>query len=299
MGANSECKLTHHVFGLWKCDESALTKTSYEYWRQPIKWNREAEAAGERRRVFCASLADVFEDWTGTVLDHNKRRLWRRWDAKTGAIVADTRPSPRCSPLTLDDLRRDLFALIDHTPWLDWLLVTKRPENVRRMWLPSGGTGPDREYGAYEPEFYRKNIWLLTSVSNQETADRMIPELLKCRDLVPVLGISAEPLLGPLDVREWLLDNRGYFANVDEIECCGKTYKKRPGLDWVIAGCESGRNRRPMPIAAAFSLQRQCQEKGVAFFMKQMEVGETVTGEIEVFPEALQVRKYPREPAHA
>ena len=143
-----------------------------------MKWNREAEAAGERRRVFCASLADVFEDWKGPI----------------GGATRDW--------TSLDDVRRELFALIDSTPWLDWLLLTKRPENVRRMWpeetsllteIPMGVSGT----------FYRPNVWIGTSVSNDETADEQIPRLMKCRDLSPVLFLSAEPLLGPLDISLW------------------------------------------------------------------------------------------------
>src|SRR5690242_19626531 len=49
--------------------------TSYTYWRQPISWNRHAEAARERWRIFCASLADMFEDWKGTVVDSKGRQL--------------------------------------------------------------------------------------------------------------------------------------------------------------------------------------------------------------------------------
>lgn len=67
------------------------------YWRQPLRWNREALAAGERHRVFCASLADVFED----------------------------RPE-------LEPVRERLWQLVPQTPALDWLLLTKRPEVMLR-----------------------------------------------------------------------------------------------------------------------------------------------------------------------
>src|SRR5262245_49470954 len=82
--------------------------TSATNWKLPLRWNREALEVGERRRVFCASLADVFED--------------RR---------------------ELDEPRSWLWALIERTPWLDWLLLTKRPENIWKMypprWLTHGG----------------------------------------------------------------------------------------------------------------------------------------------------------------
>lgn len=70
-------------------------RTSAAYWRYPLKWNKRLEGTGRRERVFCASLADVFED----------------------------RPE-------LEEWRQDLYHLISETPNLDWLLLTKRPENV-------------------------------------------------------------------------------------------------------------------------------------------------------------------------
>jgi protein gp37 len=79
-------------------DAAPRIRTSADYWKQPLAWQRQAEASGTRRRVFCASLADVFED------------------------------RPELAPW-----REDLFALIEKTPRLDWQLLTKRPENMVRM----------------------------------------------------------------------------------------------------------------------------------------------------------------------
>ena len=76
------------------------------YWRQPLAWNSEALRLKQRRRVFCASMSDVFED--------------RR---------------------DLDDKRERIWSLIDETPQLDWLLLTKRPENVARL-APYGDDWP-------------------------------------------------------------------------------------------------------------------------------------------------------------
>ena len=73
-----------------------------EYWLKPVKWNRKAMCSGVRRRVFCASMADVFEDRRD--LDASRERLWR---------------------------------LMEQTPALDWQLLTKRPENISRMVPPS------------------------------------------------------------------------------------------------------------------------------------------------------------------
>src|SRR5690606_1082275 len=107
------------------------------------------------------------------------------------------------------------FHIIDATPYLDWLLVTKRPENIREMWkyrVSDYGQDNDPVIQRLHTDSdrtkalrYRPNVWLLTSVENQEQADKRIPELLKCRDLSPVLGLSMEPLLGPVDLKpEWI-----------------------------------------------------------------------------------------------
>lgn len=177
-------------------------KTSDAYWREPDKWNRAAEAAGTRRKVFCASMADVFED------------------------------RPELTPW-----RIDLFRTIVSTPHLDWLLLTKRPGNVLRMYdeaaqpLGKSPVLPD-------------NIWIGTSVENQEAADERMPILAHIPAIVRFL--SCEPLLGPLDLG---------FGNW------------RP--QWVIVGGESGPGARPMEEAWVRSIQEQCAGANVPFFFKQ------------------------------
>jgi len=179
--------------GLWNGERR---RTSVAYWREPAKWNRDAERDGVRRKVFCASLADVF--------DNKAMPSWRA----------------------------DLFDLIFATPHLDWLLLTKRPQNIRDFF-------PSYPRGKIWP-----NIWLGTTVENQVEADRRIPHLL----LPPAAKrfLSCEPLLGPVDL-------------IPLIE----------SIDWVIAGGESGPNARPMHPDWARSLRNQCQAAGVPFFFKQ------------------------------
>lgn len=171
-------------------------------WKQPLKWNRDAAKAGERRRVFSASLADVFEDWTGPVLDVHGRQLFR--STLNGLEYDFTSPPERRfnndRATTLDDLRRDLFALIDRTPHLDWLLLTKRPENIRRMTPVWTGAADDIGGDGQTHSMYRSNVWLGTSIEDQASADERIPKLLECRDLAPVLFLSVEPLLGLVDL---------------------------------------------------------------------------------------------------
>jgi protein gp37 len=236
---------------------------SEEMWRQPLKWNAAAEAARTPAKVFCASLADVFEEWDGPVLYLKGARLFTDNGVN---FYTPAQPPPTMRPLTLDDVRRRLFALIDATPWLIWQLLTKRPGNVRMMLVPhllENVPGHVRQNeGDGKRIRRRENIWLLTSVSDQKTADELIPELLNCRDLVSVLGISAEPLLGPIDLFNERRDYLGDLGRPGGPVIC-------QGLDWVIAGGESGHHARPMHPDWACSLRDQCQAAGVPFFFKQ------------------------------
>ena len=165
------------------------------HWRQPLIWDRALAGTGRRERVFCASMADVFEDRRD--LDPHRERLW---------------------------------GLIEATPNLDWLLLTKRPQMVSDL-APWGSDWP-------------MNVWLGTTVELQHRAEEGLPALAA----VPakVRFVSAEPLLGPLDLEPWLGD-----------------------LHWVISGGESGPRARPASPSWFRDLQRQCEAGGVAFHFKQ------------------------------
>ncbi len=167
-----------------------------KHWAEPIKWDTAAAEAGERPRVFCASMADVFED--------------RR---------------------DLDDARLRLWELIEATPNLDWLLLTKRPELVRKM-VPWGQSWPT-------------NIWLGTTVEDQEWAEERLPHLAEIP--AAVRFISAEPLLGPLNISRWLGEH----------------------IDWVITGGESGPKARPSSPSWFLDLLNQCMASEVPFHFKQ------------------------------
>lgn len=207
------------------------------YWKQPFRWDREAAAAGERRRVFSASLSDVFED--------------RR---------------------DLDPLRERLFDLIAQTPNLDWLLLTKRPQCIARLAARWNGQAPT-------------NVWLGTTCEDQKRAEERLPQLLAMQAVVHF--VSAEPLLGEVDLRKWL----------------------GPGkVSWVVAGGESGPNARPCNLDWKRKLMAQCSEMGAAYFMKQMGAlpfdGKTGKSRITMrdrkgedmdeFPIDLRVRDFPR-----
>ena len=228
--------------------------TSDANWRKPVKWNRDfvsnytdaklkAIEPPRRPRVFCASLADVFEDWDGPLVNSKGEELIYFPASKLNWGTHGEGTGDR--PLTMDDVRVELFKLIDATPNLDWLLLTKRPENILKMW---------------HGRFGRPNVWLGTSVESQEYADKRIPELLKCRDLSRVLFLSCEPLVGPVDLRPalWLEDQ--YF-------------KLRPtmerALDWIITGGESGPEARPNHPEWFRDLRDQAGAARVPFHFKQ------------------------------
>lgn len=169
-------------------------RTSDANWRTPLTWNKKAVESETRTRVFCASLADIFE---------------QRDD--------------------LAEWRVSLFHLIDQCKSLDWQLLTKRPEHA-----------------AEALKKYRHHCWLGTSVSNQETADKWIPRLAASRDLVPILFVSVEPIIGPVDITPHL-----------------------DLLDWVIVGGESGPNRRPCEIKWFRAIAEACAAANVPCFIKQ------------------------------
>ena len=245
-----------------------------------MKWNREAvEQCGHpcdayldgtgcqdgcirmrpdtcRPRVFCASLADVFEQWDGPIVDHKGNRLWVDEHYQPPQIV--TGGGNRL--LSMNDLRRELFDIIDATANLDWLLLTKRPETISAM-LPRRSTQQTADtwgkQGGRNAASCRHNVWLGTSVSDQRTANRMVPQLLKCRDLSPVLFLSCEPLLGPIDLNEGCGDDGSHVNDIRQ-------------LDWVIVGGESGRAARACRVTWIRDIVRQCADADVPCFVKQL-----------------------------
>lgn len=285
--AEAQSKRNPGTLGIWGPNGTRVV-ASEAMWREPVNWNRKAEQlrgefaelraernslmfAGKppRPRVFCASLADVFEDWDGQCKMSDGR--WANncytsgiLDRFTGVSLAKGK-----SATTLNDVRARLFKLIDATPHLDWLLLTKRPENVRQMWPSAdcvvyhdgdelrtvGIDGVDRR-GALRA--HRSNVWLGTSIACQDDADRNIPLLLQCRDLSPVLFLSIEPLVGPVMLHHWI-DESGMFHHSQGVD-----------VDWVIVGGESGPNARPCRVEWIRDIVRQCQEVGVPCFVKQL-----------------------------
>ncbi len=224
---------------LWGAD-APRDPTSAHNWRQPLKWNRDAEVAGEWKRVVCASLADVFEDHPAITASGARERLW---------------------------------DLIEATTWLDWMLLTKRPENIMTM----------------VPERWRAglpaNIWIGTTAESQEWAAKRIPHLRRVPAVVRFLSI--EPMVGPVDLdpptcpmcggHEWVAGSDGATPFCPEhstemafgawLDPCADA--RQAGINLVIVGGESGGNARPLHPAWARALRDQCAEAGVAFHFKQ------------------------------
>jgi protein gp37 len=167
------------------------------HWKDPVRWNAEAKKMGTRSRVFCASMADVFEPRKD--LDSSRERLW---------------------------------ALIEQTPYLDWLLLTKRPGHIKNVypWIDAP----------------RENVWLGTTAENQKCADRRIDHLVGIDARVHFL--SCEPLFSAIDLSRWF---------------------EQKAINWVIAGGESGGEARPTHPNWIRSLRDQCKSFGVPFHFKQ------------------------------
>ena len=138
----------------------------------------------------------------------------------------------------LDEGRTRLWNLIAQTPQLDWLLLTKRPQNVSRL-VPWGGDWPD-------------NVWLGATAETQKWLDRRMSVLTQLP--ARVLFLSCEPLLGPLDLSPWI---------------DGARRGVHRGIDWVIAGGESGHHARPMHPDWVTGLRDQCLTAGIKFLFKQ------------------------------
>lgn len=262
MGENSAISWTHHTFnpwsGCWKispgCKNCYAAADDHRrhggkhwertgprlmraeaYWRQPAKWNREAEAAGERRRVFCASLADVGE----------------------------LRPD-------LVAPRQRLFRTILETPWLDWLLLTKRIEDLATV-LPwrLGADAAAFVGGAWGTPW--PNVWLGVTTEDQEHAAARLAVLRRIPAAVHFA--SYEPALGPID----------YTRLPDPDGLLGETFnalEAEPGafkLGWLIFGDESGPRRRDADPQWARDARDQAEAHGVAYHFKQW-CGDDVDG---------------------
>lgn len=198
-------------------------------WAAPLGWDRQAAAAGERRRVFCASMADVLD---------NHSSIEQAW-------------------------RDRLFALIAATPNLDWMLLTKRPQNARKFlpytWFVKGGWPP--------------NVWFgFTAERQHEFNQRWIHAQ---QVPAPIIFVSGEPLL-----EEIILPSSA------------------AAIALFIGGGESGTliELRDTPIDIFRSMLAQCRALGIPYFQKQLAQlsARAAYKKPALWPEDLRVREHPR-----
>lgn len=276
MGKNSAISWTDHTYNPWwgcqrvspaceHCYAEAFAKRTgnkvwgaqsprrffgEKHWSEPVKWNRQAEVEGKLRRVFCASMADVFEDREDLLRE--RARLWE---------------------------------LVEATPYLTWLLLTKRPENIGRM-IPEAWK-----------RHYRPNVWYGTTAEDQKWADKRIPALL--RVLAAVHFVSVEPLLGALSLRKYLPGRCGCGARGNADCSCFIL----PGVDWVIVGGESGPGARMMELEWVRRLKKQCSDTGAAFWFKQkgailsrkMGCKHPAGAKLSEWPDELKIQELPHD----
>ena len=223
--------------------------TSENYWLQPFRWNIKASSSTEPWRVFAFSLADIFDE-DGPIWPMDRLIQHPHGNYRFGHPV----------------LARDVFlrAVVASTPSLTWLLLTKRFDSCMRVFVRNVPP-PD-------------NAWVIFSAGTQGTFDEAMQHLPYIRTRVH--GISAEPLLGPI--------------NISRYKNC---------LDWVIVGGESGPNARLMDPAWERDLRLQCQEARIPYFFKQ--TGNMLAKQLGIpgvgadrdkWPAEMQVQEFPTWP---
>lgn len=255
-------------------------RTSASNWKEPLKWNRKAEGAAVRPRVFCASLADWLDD-----------EVPIEW-------------------------LRDLMVLVEATPNLDWLLLTKRPHNwqsrINAAKVACGMNPPWEKAakmlndwaGAFGSGKPPANIWVGATVEDQARADLRIPQLVRIPARVRFL--SCEPLLESVNLQLDRVDIIGSEWDAGDMHKIAVARDDR--MHWVIVGGESGPQSRPFAMNWAKSIVGQCASAGVACFVKQMgavvfdnvaserrhiHFDDKKGGDMAEWPLPLQVRQFP------
>ena len=228
--AEKQAKRNPKVLGEWGPGAPRVRGVE-SYLALPAKWNKAAEKSGVRPKVFCLS----FGDW----LDESVPIEW---------LV-------------------HLLETIRTTPHLDWLLLTKRPENFTRRlkeaFIEAMWKGPLADWiwqwGAVK--MAPVNVWIGASAEDQKRADERIPALLQIPAKVRFL--SCEPLLGPIEFSDVL-------RRSDAVAQLGR--RALSGIDWVIVGGESGSKDKVRVCALEWvdGIRRQCEAADIACFVKQL-----------------------------
>ena len=186
-----------------------------------------------------------------------------------------------------DDFILNCLKIMKHANQHIYQVLTKRPGRMlhfmQRVGQEDGQLFLDHLMGGMMPHL--DHVWLGVSIEDQATADERIPLLLQTP--AAVRWVSAEPLLGPADVRMYLSR-----TNMPGFNLLPGFRDPLPGLDWIICGAESGPHARPMDLDWARSLRDQCKVAGVKFFMKQLcDKGRKIP--LHHWPTYLLIREWP------
>lgn len=287
---NSKIEWTDHTFNPWEgcdkvgpgCDNCyAETRNSRFNGGQAINWGPSAP----RRRTSASNWNKPLK-WDAAY--RLQKSAWDTFKAENPALtdqamidagfIKPVRPRVFCASLAdvfdnkvPDQWRSDLLRLIEQTPNLDWLVLTKRIGNVKRM------------LANINVERLPSNVWLGATIVNQQEADRDIPKLLDVDARIRFL--SMEPLLGAVDLK---LSRPARDDDRQDLDgyCDTIITQTGTGLHWIIVGGESGTNARPMHPDWARDIMKQCAKAGTPFLFKQwgehndqmIRVGKKTTG---------------------
>ena len=253
MAQYSKIEWTHHTANLWwgctkvheGCDNCYAETLSKRWgndvwgmnkprkaimgvWNDLKKYQTIAAKANEMQRVFVGSMMDIFEK--SMPMEFKGEECFY----ETG------------------NYREQFFENIDKGmyPNLMFLLLTKRPSNINK----------------YIPEYWKanppKNVMFGTSPVNQQTADKLITQLLEVNGK---RFLSVEPQLDSINIQGFLFNG---------------------GIDWVIQGGESGHHKRPFNLDWAYYLKQQCQATNTPYFFKQID-------KVKEIPSDLLIREFP------
>lgn len=250
---------------------------------------------------------------TADRLKNNKKLNWRIRTAYAGEgdpVIVKSRleePSNRKKPSIIGvqfmgDLLHEkidfhkgvdaVMAEMENAPWHTFIILTKRTERLFKYhkYLEYENTDGSNRLDTSNWE-WPKHIWPGATIENQEQALKRLPYLLSIPSAVHL--ISVEPMLSELNLTHLDIDGARIKDPAPDMWFCqlnaltgkhddmGRPCPDRPKLDWVIAGCESGGNRRPSKIEWFRNLRNQCVNVGVPFFLKQMEIN----GKVVSMPE--------------
>ncbi len=232
-----ETRMGRAVWGTPGKGAGTRVRTEAPNWRKPLAWNRKAARDGTRPFVFCASLADVF--------DNAVDPAWRR----------------------------DLFELIRTTPYLTWLLLTKRPSNIIHLFAETLPAAADKRDDALRAAWPR-NAAIGCTIVTQEEADRDVRRLLRAKAaLKPAFAyVSMEPQLARVELNGLRLGDGHYLDALRGEESDGRVNRPVPALDWVITGGETDQGAhkaRPSDPDWFRSIRDQCAAAGVPYHHKQ------------------------------